>query len=94
MSKYIQALHELETAIYDAVEEYISNKKAYTHPRLYIWLDEYEMVHKVEIIDEDIDPNNDNIYDVEDFVSIELPYKEVVNNDQVSELANKWVFLE
>lgn len=94
MSNYIQALHELETAIYDAVEEYIANKEAYTNPRLHIWLDEEEMVHKVEIIDVDIEPNNDNIYNVEDFVSVELPYKEVVNNDQVSELANKWIFLE
>lgn len=94
MSNYIQALHALETAIYDAVEEYITNKKAYTNPRLHIWLDESEMVHKVEIIDDDIEPNNDNIYDVKDFVSVELPYKEVANNDQVSELANKWIFLE
>lgn len=28
MSNYLQALHALETAIYDAVEEYIANKKA------------------------------------------------------------------
>ena len=94
MGNYLQALHALETAIYDSVEEYIANKKAYSNPRLHIWLDEDEMVHKVEIIDDDIEPNNDNIYNIEDFVSVELPYKEVVNNDQVSELANKWVFLE
>ena len=94
MSNYLQAIRALETAIYDAVEEYIANKKAYINPRLHIWLDEGEMVHKVEIIDADIKPNNDNIYDVEDFVSVELPYKEEVNNDMVSDLANNWIFLE
>jgi len=94
MRNYIQALQNLETAIYDSVEEYLSNKKAYTNPRLHIWLDEAEMVHKVEIIDSDIKPNNDNIYAVEDFVSVELPYKEAVNNDMVNELANKWIFLD
>jgi hypothetical protein len=94
MSNYIQTIRALETAIYDAVEEYITHKECYTNPRLHIWLDESDMVHKVEIIDDDIEPNNDNIYDIEDFVSVELPYKEVVNNDQVSELANKWIFLE
>ena len=61
---------------------------------LYPKVEKEKMVHKVEIIDDDIEPNNDNIYDVEDFVSVELPYEEVANNDQISELANKWIFLE
>ncbi len=91
----IQDIHALEERINDAVQEYLDNPKAYTNPRIRVWLNEDEMEYRAECIDEDIDVNEDEgIYDIMRFIHVSLPYREEIDNDAVSEVANSWVFLD
>lgn len=97
MSK-IQDIYALQERIYEAVEEYIHNAKAYTNPLLRIYLDDETNEYLAEVDDFPTGTKADHdkgLYDVldEDFIEFTESY-EAPNNDYISEIANTWLFLD
>ena len=89
----IQDIRELESRIYDAVEEYLASPDAYDNPKLHVYLDEQRMEYRAEMDDGLTGGEDDGVYAAEGLVrdGDEGPEPDI---DRISDIANSWIFLD
>lgn len=89
----IQDIRELESRIYDAVEEYLAAPDAYDNPKLHVYLDEQRMEYRAEMVDGMTGGEDDGVYVTEGLVrdGDEGPEPDI---DRISDIANSWIFID
>ncbi len=89
----IQDIHALETQIYDAVDEYLTNREGYDHPVLHVYFDNEQMKHVAEMEDNLLGSEDDGIYPIRSLIR-KGPDGFEPDNDRISDIANSWIFLD
>ena len=88
-----QDIKALEERIYDVVYEYINNIDAYNNASLHVWLDEDDMTYKAEIDENLSGLEDEGIYAI-DKVIREGQNGQEPDIDQISNIANSWIFID
>ena len=89
----IQDIRELESRIYDAVEEYLAAPDAYDNPKLHVYLDEQRMEYRAEVDSNLTGTEDDGVYAIEGLIRDGDEGKEP-DVDNISDIANSWIFLD
>ena len=89
----IQDFRQLESRIYDAVEEYLAAPDAYDKPMLHVYLDEQRMEYRAEVDDSLMGTEDDGVYAIDGLVRDGDEGKEP-DVDEISDIANSWIFLD
>ena len=89
----IQDINALKEHIYDTVQEYLQDADSYEKPTLHIFLDDNDMIHKAEIVNNHPVNNDEGYYLVTDYIRMQDNEQEP-DIDEIDDLANSWIFLD
>ena len=89
-----QDIRAFEERIYDAVQDYLENPEAYTNTLLRVYLDRDEMEYRVDVIDDLNKGTEEDVFYTWDSLVREGESGLEPDIDSISDVANKFIFLD